>query len=397
MGPQDLAADPTQLGLVEPDRVAADEGAELGRSALGRLGRGVREDPADPERPLDGGDLRGVDPRRGDPVDEVAEGAQRDRLLTERGQDPLDVGRVGGGGADDEDAAGLEAAPLGVEQVCRPVQRDDRLARARTAGDLGDPPGGCPDRLVLVALDRRDDVAHLPAAAAREGGDEGAVPDDDEVVGCLRDHEVVLDADDLGAAAAQHPAADDTHRVDRRRPVERGGGRGSPVDDERLVVVVAHPEPADVADLALGARPVGLEVEAAEDEPFVLLVDARAAAGRGVDERVALEEAGHLLVAHVAHAVGPAAGEAVGLDMGRALGGLRQLGVDTVDVGLLEGDLAGRLCGGVRHAGTGSGHAVVLLAGRGRLPRRSGRRPASTEVAAGRAVEHISLSVPGGS
>ena len=166
-------------------------------------------------------------------------------------QHALDVGRVGGGRPDDEDAAVLEPPPLGVQQVGGPVQGDDGLAGAGPAGDLGDPARGRADGLVLVALDRRDDVAHLAAAAAGQRRDEGAVAEHDDVVGRLGHHEVVLGADDRGALAAQHPAAHDAHRVDRGRAVERGCRGRPPVDDERLVVVVAHAEAADVADLAL--------------------------------------------------------------------------------------------------------------------------------------------------
>ena len=124
-----------------------------------------------------------------------------------------------------EDAARLVAAAVAVEQVGGPVQGDDGLARAGPAGDLGDAAGAGPDRLVLVALDRGDDVAHPGAAAAGERGHERAVADDDEVVRRLGDHEVVLDADDVGALAAQHPAAQHAHRLDRRGPVEGRGGR----------------------------------------------------------------------------------------------------------------------------------------------------------------------------
>ena len=158
------------------------------------------------------------------------------------------------------------------------MQGDDGLAGARAAGDLGDATGGGPDRLVLVALDGGDDVAHLGATAAGQGGEQGAVADDDEVVGRLGDHEVVLDADDVGALAAQHPAAQDAHRLDGGGAVEGSGGGRAPVDDERLVVVVAHAEPADVAGLALGVPLVPsesgvVEVEAAEDQALVLGVE----------------------------------------------------------------------------------------------------------------------------
>ena len=198
------------------------------------------------------------------------------------------------------------------------MQGDDGLAGARAAGDLGDATGRGADGLVLVALDRRDDVAHLGAAAAGQRGQERAVADDDEVVGRLGDHEVVLDADDVGALAAQHPAAQHVHGLDRGGAVEGGSRGGAPVDDQGLVVVVADAEPADVAGLAVGG--LGLvgqgvvEVEPAEDQAFVLGVEGRASTGGVEDQGVALEQPGQLLVAHVAGAVGAAARQAVGLD-----------------------------------------------------------------------------------
>ena len=286
----------------------------------------------------------GVEALGADGVDDVAEGAQRDGLLTEGRQHPLDVRGVGRRGADDEDAAGLVAAPVAVEEVGGAVQGDDRLAGTGAAGDLGDAAGAGPDRLVLVALDRRDDVAHPGAAAAGQRGHEGAVADDDEVGRRLGDHEVVLDADDVGALAAQHPPAQHAHRLDRGRAVERRGGRGAPVDDQRLVVVVADAEPPDVADLPLRAAVgVGLrrvvDVEAAEDEPLVLALQGVAPAGRVEDQGVALEEPGHLLLAGGADAVGTPPRQAVGLDEPGALAGLRELRVDEVHVGLFDGDL----------------------------------------------------------
>ena len=183
------------------------------------------------------------------------------------------------------------------------MQGDHRLAGARATGDLGDAARGGPDGLVLVTLDGGDDVAHLAAPAAGQRCDEGAVTDHDDVLGRLGHHQVVLDPDHGGPAAAEHPTADHAHRVDRGGAVEGGGRWCAPVDDQRLVVVVAHPEPADVADIALrsGGRLVA-EVQAPEDEPFVLLLDGGAPTRRGVDQGVALEQPGHLLVAHVAGA-----------------------------------------------------------------------------------------------
>ena len=242
------------------------------------------------------------------------------------------------------------------------MERDDGLAGAGAAGDLGDAARGGPDRLVLVALDGGDDVAHLAAAAAGERRDQRAVAEHHDVVGSLGHHQVVLGADHGGALAAQHPAAQHAHRVDRGGPVEGGCRRRAPVDDERLVVVVAHPEPADVAHLALlGGGVLVTEVEPAEDQALVLLVDHRAAPGGGVDQRVALEEAGHLLVTHVAGAAGAAARHPVGLDVGGAAAGLLELGVDPVDVGLLQRQLTGDVGGGLGQTRAGGGHGAGLL------------------------------------
>ncbi len=224
-----------------------------------------------------------------DPVDHPRRAPAAPSCPRRGTEDPLDVGAERADGPTTRTPPARSGA-LGVEQVGRAVQCDDGLAGAGAAGDLGDAARGGPDRLVLVALDRRDDVAHLAAAAAGQRGDECSVADDDDVVGRLGDHEVVLGADDLapGSAARVGAGRPSGRRGWRGR---RHGGGGAPVDDERLVVVVAHAEAADVADLALGGgRGIGGEVEAAEDQALVLRVDHRAAEGGGVDERVALEQ-----------------------------------------------------------------------------------------------------------
>ena len=198
------------------------------------------------------------------------------------------------------------------------MQGDDGLAGARAAGDLGDAAGGRPDRLVLVAW-MVATMSRMRAPRVRVSAAISAPsPTTTRSVGRLGDHQVVLDADDVGALAAQHPAAEHAHRLDRGGAVERRGGRRAPVDDQRLVVVVAHAEPADVAHLALGgAVAVGhvvVEVEPAEDQAFVLALQGVAAPGGVEHQGVALEQPGELLVADVAGAVGTPAGQAVGLD-----------------------------------------------------------------------------------
>jgi len=193
-----------------------------------------------------------------------------------------------------------------------------------------------------VRLDGRHDVAHLPTAAAGESSHERPITHDDEVFGCLRHHEVVLDADDPRARATQDPAPQDTHRLHWRGSIEGRRGGCAPVDDQRLVVVVPDPEPTDVAHLALpGLRVLLAEVQPPEDEPFVLLLEGRAPTCRGIHEGVALEETGHLLVTDIPRAIGAAAGQTLGGDAGGPGVGLGQLRIHPVDVGLLSGHLGG--------------------------------------------------------
>ena len=63
--------------------------------------------------------------------------------------------------ADEEHAApSVAEARVGVEQVGRPVEGDNRLARARATVDDVRAPGACSDDGVLVGLDGAQDVPH---------------------------------------------------------------------------------------------------------------------------------------------------------------------------------------------------------------------------------------------
>ena len=82
-----------------------------------------------------------------------------------------------GDGPDQQHAGALEPAPVAVEQVRGPVQGDRRLAGARAALDQGHAAGRGADRLVLLALDGGDDVAHPVALGPGQRGQQGAVAD----------------------------------------------------------------------------------------------------------------------------------------------------------------------------------------------------------------------------
>jgi hypothetical protein len=131
------------------------------------------------------------------------------------------------------------------------------------------------------------------------------------------------------ACAAQHPAAYDAGRLGRRRLVEHGGRGGAPVDQQRVAVRVAQPDPADVARLGVELL---AQVEPAEDQALVGGVELGDPPRGLEDHGVALDEP-----ALVAQAAAPVALAREGLGRaGRAL----QLDVDAVDDRLLGCDLA---------------------------------------------------------
>ena len=112
------------------------------------------------------------------------------------------------------------------------------------------------------------------------------------------------------------------------RLVEHRRRGGTPVDEEGVAVVVAQPDPADVARVVT----VAVQVEASEDESFVRGVQRGEALGRLEDHRVPLDEA----------ALVPEPAAAVAL-LGESLCVLRrllELDVDAVDELLLLADLS---------------------------------------------------------
>ena len=133
-----LAAQLAEAAGVEQDHVVAPEDAELARRTGSLLARRTPHQLGHPGRALHSGDGRLVVAGRADAVDDLAERAQRDGGLAERGQHPLDVAHEDAAGSDDQHAAGLVTTAVGVEEVRRPVQRHDGLAGAGAAGDRRD-------------------------------------------------------------------------------------------------------------------------------------------------------------------------------------------------------------------------------------------------------------------
>ena len=206
-------------------------------------------------------------PGRADAVDDLAERPQRDGGLAERRQHPLDVAHEDAARADDEHAAGLVAAAVGVEEVRRAVQRDDRLAGARPAGDRRRRP--CDGARIarscsawMVAT-----IECIDRSRARESCAISAPsPTIGRSVPASASSSSSSTPTTVGPGAAQHPAPDDVLRVGGGGLVEHRGRGRPPVDQQRVVVVVAQADPADVARVGVE---LGAQVEAAEDQPLV--------------------------------------------------------------------------------------------------------------------------------
>ncbi len=165
------------------------------------------------------------------------------------------------------------------------MQGHGGLAGSRAARHEQHAVVGRADRLVLLALDGGHDVAHPPGALAAQRCQEGAVADDRaalELVGRHRVEQLVLDGDDLVEPAADRAPSYDVVGLGRGSAVERGGSRGAPVDDQRVLLLGADPDAADVVD-----GPV-LPVEATEDQSLTRGVEQRAATGEVLHGHVAL-------------------------------------------------------------------------------------------------------------
>ena len=147
------------------------------------------------------------------------------------------------------------------------MQRHRRLACARPT--LHDEHAGQrrADDLVLLRLDRGDDVAHPVGARRVEGGEQCAVAGEcvgwrGPVEGVDVEH-VVVDRGDVAAGGRDVPAADDPHGFSWRGPVERLRGRRPPVEHQLVLLVVGQSEATDVP----GA--VGAQVQSAEHQPVL--------------------------------------------------------------------------------------------------------------------------------
>ncbi len=239
------------------------------------------------------------------------------------------------------------------------------LAGARPTGDLGDPTGWRPDRLVLLALDGGEDVAHGRAPGPGHAGQQRALTDHPDVLRHVGgDQQVVIDVHNGLTGAADHPSADHPHGFVRGGLVERRGGRRAPVHHQRVELGVADAQPPHVDGLAAD------QVEPPEHQPLGLGVQRLQQAAGVPHHHVPLEQHGRLFQHGLAGR--PVAALVPLVPHGHGLGPqLGQPGVDPVDVDLLDRDLS--LSDRGRRPGSWPGH-------------RPGHRPARRRDCSGHGI-----------
>jgi hypothetical protein len=152
---------------------------------------------------------------------------------------------------------------VGVEEVRRAVERDGGLAGSRAslndqrASELG------ADDLVLLSLDRRDDVVHAAGPSPGERGEERSVavelPRPSAVERVEIEH-LVFDRDERPSLDDQVTAADHTSGRAGGCAVEQRGHRRSPIDQQRILLLASEADTADVEPRSV------VEVESTETE-----------------------------------------------------------------------------------------------------------------------------------
>jgi hypothetical protein len=248
------------------------------------------------------------------------------------------------------------------------VERNDRLARARTSLYDEHPAVRSTNDFVLLRLDRGDDVTQLSAATLAERGEQRAVPAQrrrirHRIVTGETESAVaegfVFDREQTRTVDHEVPAAHETHRLATRCPVEGLGDRSTPVDDDGIGVAIGHRQAPDVECLGVaiswvrsvactagnGEIGIGVAVDAPEHKRSIADVEMVESGDDLFVEVVALvpllERSPHLRLGEVADpqragtrvleaGIGP-------LDV-RLLGGeIRMLGHTRVDAELMQG------------------------------------------------------------
>jgi hypothetical protein len=218
----------------------------------------------------------------------------------------FDVAEEEGIGTNDEHALSLEGESVGVEEVRSTVERNGGLPRSwPTLHEECACEGGAND-FVLLALNGRHDVAHLPRSRSAEGCKEGSSTADwpfagNEAIrinrcsnvvtkgreGAVRiGEELVFNAKDGSVLHAQVATTDEAERIPSGGSVERLSDWCSPVNDERTPVFAGNRQAPNVEGLWFCSSLGRCEINPTEAEWLFSHIELGQACERPPDDNV---------------------------------------------------------------------------------------------------------------
>jgi LmbE family N-acetylglucosaminyl deacetylase len=198
---------------------------------------------------------------RRDLWDEIGECDLEHRLLTERRQDLCDIPEEGAARTQHHHLGARELRVV-VQEVRGAVQPDRGLARPGPSLHREDALERRADHVILLGLDRRDDVEHQPAATALELGQQRVAtpePYRPELRDVVAEH-IVGDRQELPILDHQLSTTHESSGIAGAGLVERLGHGSAPLDDKWIAAPVRDVPTADVPTIAL------LRVDSPENE-----------------------------------------------------------------------------------------------------------------------------------
>jgi len=145
---------------------------------------------------------------------------------------------------------------MGIQQVRGAVERNHSLAGSWPTLDDQQTGLRSANDLVLLALDRRNDVAEPPRPSGLERGDQGTVSLDPSARRLFVEpsevtKELVIDVEELTTPRRKVTSTLESERISSGRAIEGFGCSGPPVDDDRVLGSIPHADPADVQRVAV--------------------------------------------------------------------------------------------------------------------------------------------------
>lgn len=147
------------------------------------------------------------------------------------------------------------------------------------------------DDLVLFALDSCGNVSEAPRTRRLKCVDQRSVPLNSAGLSLLVEtvevaEEFVLDTQEFSPSRCKVTPSLETERVGTRRPVERLGGGRTPIDHNRFLGAVPHPDTTNVERVT---KAIGCVVDATKDQRGIADVELRQTVDNVLGEHLSLE------------------------------------------------------------------------------------------------------------